>query len=133
MSLLPQPLHTIFTAFSLDDEFGRVQIQEQGQGHEHGCVVKSISPSSSVPSSVSTPERNSESKWKGVLFGPLLATVDEPVAEACARGVSSIVPSRVVDHPFSVVVSKSLRCLSDEPDRINGGLKSIEAILPNVP
>lgn len=128
-SLLPQPLHTIFTAGSLDDELGRVQEQEEGQGHGHGCVAESVSPSSSVPSSMNTPERNSESKWKGVLFGSFPVVVDEPVVAACGRGVSSSVPSLVVDHPFSVVASKSLKCRSDDPDRIKGGLKSIEAIL----
>lgn len=81
---------------------------------------------------MNTPERNSESKWKGVLFGPLSVVVDEPVAATCGRDVSSSVPSRVVDHPFNVVASNSLKCRSDDPDRMNGGLKSIEAILHGI-
>jgi hypothetical protein len=39
--------------------------------------------------------------------------------------------SAEVDQPLRVVMSKRRRCWSEEPETMNGGLKSTDAILTN--
>ncbi len=86
-----------------------------------------------VSAALNAPERNSGSNWYGALFGSLLEVVEKSAVAVCAPDVSSSVPSCVVDQPFSVVTSKGLNGLSDEPMRMKGVLKLIEVILHHGP
>lgn len=49
----------------------------------------------------------------------------------CASAVVAAFLSKSgdVDQPWDVEISSMRRCLSDEPERTKGGLKSIDAIL----